>query len=31
MESRMTGPDGKLLSMATATWKMPEPAATGDA
>jgi uncharacterized protein (TIGR00369 family) len=31
MESRMIGPEGKLLSMATATWKMPDPAAAGDA
>jgi uncharacterized protein (TIGR00369 family) len=23
MESRMTGPDGRLLAMATATWQMP--------
>ena len=29
MESRMTGPDGKLLSMATATWKMPETTGEG--
>lgn len=24
MESRLTGPDGKLAALATATWKMPE-------
>lgn len=25
MESRLTGPDGKLAALATATWKMPSP------